>query len=148
MPTSTFAIGGRSLNRETDFPGRLEIGRVNVGYRHVRGELDGCRDELWIEVRLDADWAAAFLVEPVDGSPEIAEARVLPYEDDPERTAVLGPAEWRRGQTPPGEIPLEKLKSVRPEDILRVARESLEDLPDDAEYLNEVLAEFGFGATG
>ena len=149
MAASVFGIGGRSLNRETDFPGgRLEIGGTNVGYRHVQLEPGSAGEELWIEVRLDAAWVAAFLIEPVEGRPMIAEVRVVPYQGDPDRNALLGPGGWSRGEIPSDEIPIEKLKSLRSMQMLRVARDLIEELPEEAEYLNEVMADFGFGAEG
>ena len=144
MAPSIFAAGGRTVNRETDTPGgRLEVGKPNVGYRHL--DRPGIPDEVWIEVRLDADCVAAFLIEPADGRPVIAEVRVLPYEDDPERKALLGPGEWSRSDIPPGGAPLEKLRTLRAERILRFARDAIKQLPAEAEYLGEVLADFGLG---
>jgi hypothetical protein len=149
VPASIFATGERSLNRETDFPRRrLEIGEASVDYRHVQRELGSPGDELWIELRLDDAWVAAFLIEPADGRPVIAEARVLPYDDDPQRKALLGPGEWSRSDIPSRGVPFEKLRGLRAENILRVARDSIEELPEEAEYLTEVLADFGFGAEG
>ena len=147
MHSAFFALGGRIVNRETDFPGsRLEIGTPNIAYRHVVREPGNADEEVWIEVRLDADWVAAYLIEPVDGDPVIAEVRVLPYEDDPDRSALLGPGEWCRREIPSGGLPIEKLRRLRTADVLRLAREHAEDCPDEAEYLKDVLADFGLGA--
>lgn len=148
MLTSIFAIGERSLDRETDFPGgRLEIGTPNISYRLVERQPGVLDDEVWIELRLDADWVAAYLIEPADGRPVIAEVRVLPYEDDSERKALFGPGEWSRRGIPSGDVPVEKLRKLRTEQMLRAVQDSIEQLPDEAGYLNEVLADFGLGAS-
>lgn len=143
---SSFLSGGPSVNRETDLPGgRLQIGTPNISYRHVERQ-SGIPDEaLWIELRLNADWVAAYLIEPQDGQMVIAEVRVVPYEDDAERRALLGPGEWSRRQVPSGGVPFEKLRRLRPDNIMRAAIHSVEQLPPEAEYLNEVLADFGLG---
>jgi hypothetical protein len=134
---SVFAI----VSRETDLPGGgLEVGRLNVIYRYL---ADQPEDELWVEVRLDADWVAACLIEPEDGQPVIAEVRVLPYEDDMEHKVLFGPGEWSGGSVPPGGVPLEKVRSLRTERILRVVQDELEQGPYEVEYLNDVLADFG-----
>jgi hypothetical protein len=147
--SSIFAGGGRIVNRETDSPdGRLEVGEPCVTYRYVGCRTDKPKDELWIEVRLDADWVAAYLIEPQDGRPVVAEVRVLPYEDRTERTALLGPGEWSRGDVPSGGIPVELVRSLRSEEIVRVMQEQLEEWPLEAEYLEDVLADFGFDPGG
>ena len=148
MQSAFFASGGRIVNRETDLPGsRLEIGTPNIAYRHILREPGNLEEEVWIELRLDADWVAAYLIEPVDGDPMIAEIRVLPYEDDAERNALLGPGEWSRRDIPPGGVPIEKLRRLRAADVLRLAREHAEECLHDAEYLNDVLTDFGLGAS-
>ena len=126
--------------------GRLEIGTPNISYRHVERQPGVLEDEVWIELRLDADWVAAYLIEPADGRPVIAEVRVLPYEDDAERRALFGPGGWSRREIPTCSAPLEKLRKLRTEQIMRAVQDSIEQLPDEAEYLNEVLADFGLGA--
>ena len=132
------------MSRETDLPdGRLEIGAANVIYRHLQLASDQPEDEVWVEIRLDADWVAAYLIEPAEGQPVIAELRVLPYEDDPERSALLGPGEWSRGSVPLGGVPLEKLRRLPAERILEVVRERIEQWPNEVEYLSDVLADFG-----
>jgi len=132
-------------NRETDSPdGRLEIGEPSVTYRYVGCRAERPDDELWVEVRLDTDWVAAYLIEPRDGKPVVAEVRVLPYEDRPERTALLSPGEWSRDNVPSGGVPFESVRSLRSEQILRVVQEQVEGWPDEAEYLKDVLADFGF----
>jgi hypothetical protein len=132
------------VSHETDLPdGRLEVGGANVIYRHVRRGSDQPEDEVWVEIRLDADWVAAYLIEPEEGQPVIAGLRVVPYEDDPERCALLGPGEWSRASVPPGGVPLEKLRSLPTERILEVVRERIEQWPNQVEYLDDVLADFG-----
>jgi len=132
------------VSHETDVPdGRLEVGGANVIYRHVQRGSDQPEDEVWVEIRLDADWVATYLVEPEDGQAVIAELRVLPYEDDMERKALLGPGQWSSRSVPPGGVPLEKLRSLPTEDILEVARDRLAQWSSEAEYLEDVLADFG-----
>ncbi len=140
MLSSVFAI----VSRETDLPGRrLDVGTPNVIYRCVRRGSDRPEAEVWVEVRLDADWVAALLIEPEDGQPVVAEVRVLPYEDDMELNALLGPGELSGRRVPPGGVPLEKLRTLRTEQILRNVGDEVEQGPYEAEYLNDVLADFG-----
>ena len=132
------------VSRETDLPGaRLEIGGSNVIYRHVLGEFGQTEEEVWVEVRLDGDWVVTCLIEPDDDGPVIADLRVLPYEDDMERNVLLGPNVAFRRPLPPGGVPVEKLRGLRAEDVLGVAQEQIEAWPNEVEYLNAVLADFG-----
>lgn len=132
------------MNREKKSPGgRLQVAVPNVTYRHVRCRPDEAEDEIWVEVRLDAEWVAACLIQPDAGQPVIAEVRVVPYEDDPELSALLGPGE-SRGHAPAGGVPLEKLRRLRSDAVLEAVRNQLEEFPPDAEYLGDVFAEFGF----
>jgi hypothetical protein len=132
------------VNRETDLPdSRLEVGGANVIYRHLQRGSDQSEDEVWVEIRLDADWVAACLIEPEDGRPVIAGLQVLPYEDDMERNVLLGPGEWSGRSVPPGSVPLEKLQGLRTEQILHAVRDHIEQWPNEVEYLDDVLADFG-----
>jgi hypothetical protein len=132
------------VSRETDLPeGRLEIGGANLIYRLVSRGSDQPEDEVWVEIRLDADWVAAYRIEPDEGRPVIAELRVLPYEDDMERNALLGPGDWSRRSIPPGGVPLEKLRGLRSEHVLKAVQDRIEQWPNEVEYLNDVLADFG-----
>jgi hypothetical protein len=132
------------VSHDTDWPGgRLEVGGANVVYRHIELGSDLAEDEVWVEVRLDADWIAACLIEPEDGEPVIAELRVLPYEDDMDRNALRGPGEGSSRSAPPGGVPIESLRSLRSEDIVQRAREAIEELPQGVEYLGGLLAAFG-----
>jgi hypothetical protein len=134
------------VSRETDLPGaRLEIGGSNVIYRHVLGGSGQPEEEVWVEVRLDDDWVVTCLIELDDGGPAIAELRVLPYEDDMERIVLLGPNAAFRRPLPSGGVPVEKLRSLRAEDVLGVAREQIAAWPNAVEYLSAVLADFGLG---
>jgi hypothetical protein len=132
------------VSRETDLPGaRLEIGASNVIYRHVLGGSDQPEEEVWVEVRLDDDWVVTCLIEPDEDGPVIAELRVLPYEDDMERNVLLGPNAAFRRPLPAGGVPVEKLRSLRAEEVLGVAQQQIEAWPNEVEYLSDVLADFG-----
>lgn len=132
------------MSHETDAPDdRLEVGGANVIYRHVEGGSDQPAGEVWVELRLDADWVATYLIEPEDGRPVIAELRVLPYEEDMERKALVGPGQWSSRSVPLGGVPLEKLRSVATQDILEVAQDRLAQWSSEVEYLRDVFADFG-----
>ena len=122
---------------------KLEVGGANVIYRHVEHGSGEPENEVWVEIRLDADWVAVYLIEAEDGQPVIAELRVVPYEDDVEQNALLGPGEWSRGSVPPGGVPLEKLRRLPSGRILDVVRERIQQWPNNVEYLDDVLADFG-----
>jgi hypothetical protein len=139
VPASPFAV----VNRETDAPGgQLEVGEANVIYRCLRAGSPLVHEEVWVEVRLDAHWVAAFRVEPEDGQPVVSELRVLPYEDDPERNALLGPGERSGDGAAPGGVPLEKVRNLRADRLLQTLRGELERLPPEAEYFRDVFADF------
>jgi hypothetical protein len=140
MPSSPFPL----VSHETDLPDdRLEVGGANVIYRYVRHGSDQAEDEVWVEIRLDADWVAVYLIEPEDGQPVIAELRVVPYEDDMERNPLLGPGEWSRRSVPYGGVPVERLRTLRTEDVLRVAQDHIAQWSNEVDYLDDVLADFG-----
>jgi hypothetical protein len=132
------------VSHETELPGgRLEVGGANVIYRYVQRGSDRAENEVWVEVRLDADWVAACLIEPESEKPVIAELRVLPYQDDLEEKALRGPGECQRRGVPSGGVPVEKLSGLRTEEILQRARDRIEQCADEVEYYSDVLADFG-----
>lgn len=106
---------------------------------------------LWVEVRRDADWVAAYRIVPEDGHPVISGVSLVPYSPD------AAPGEWR-GTTPAGGLRCELRDAVRTEATLSAVQEvvawhlSGEWLPvarreANRGFVEDVQRRFGFEPT-
>ena len=106
---------------------------------HTRRHPDKPENEIWVEIRLDADWQAAYLLVAQDGRHVIAEVHLIPYEN--ERSALLSPGEWSRSSVPAGGVPFDKLRALRTDEVLRAVRDYLDSHTDPA-HVDRVLPRF------
>lgn len=118
-----------SLTPDIPLPAsRLEVGKPYLTMTHRRSGPGGAPEDLiWLGVRLDEDWVAAYRFVPQDGKHVIAEVRVVPID-----------------AVPAGGLPLDKLRSLQTDGMLRAVQEILEYKERQAgrEYLERVLPRF------
>lgn len=92
--------------------------------RHVSDREGNWTDEVWVEVRQDDHWVAAYRIVPTgDGSGAIGEVRIVPYDESG------APGVWNRDAMHERGIP---------SDVMRAAvrtRERLSDVRDILEWM-------------
>lgn len=91
---------------------RLKVGKPHITYMREKPFLDD-REELtvWVQIRLDRDWVAAYKLGSEDGRHVIAEVRLMPF--DPDNVAAGG-------------ITSKALDQLRTDEVFRAVRDFLE----------------------
>jgi hypothetical protein len=127
---------------------RLAVGEPRHTYRSTREPLytPGRRlgpfsTRIWLEVRLDAQWVAAYRLVAQNGRPVVAEVRLLPYEEDAEA------GEWsgRGSNVPAGGLRTEQLRELRTEQTLESARDVVDWWDDQGgrEFVSRIQRRWG-----